>query len=75
MKHASRRRRFFRNVVVELECGHRFEATTSFYRLTKARAVVIAGEVQDRHVTCDTCGASGQMLARFVGTCRGEESS
>lgn len=61
----------FRVVLAKLECGHIESVTTSFYRLSKARAACIYMNLIRKGMWCFRCHARCQPIEYF-GTARAE---
>ena len=68
-----RRRRFFREVHVRLDCGHVTEINTSRFRVSKDLAAIIVLGRARRGCWCLKCGAM-MMPTEFLGVFRGEEA-
>lgn len=67
----SKRKNFYRAVVLELECGHVYKYTTSFYRLHPDRCSLIAGALVRTGVWCNEgCGLC--QPKKYLGTSRAD---
>jgi hypothetical protein len=64
-----RRNRYFRAVLLRLECGHRYKAVSSFYRLSEGRAASLYDHYIRRGAWCTDCRALCQPVEE-LGTCR-----
>jgi hypothetical protein len=63
------RKRFFRGIRVELECGHEEVLPSSWYRLSASLISVLLGYAVRRGVWCKTCKSLCQP-ERMNGTTR-----
>jgi hypothetical protein len=66
------RRRHFRGIKVELECGHVEIVATSSYRLTEKQLYWTKSDAL-KGVVCHSCG-SLQHPTKYIGTCRLDEA-
>jgi hypothetical protein len=67
-----RRQTAYRSVIVELACGCEHEQTTSYLRLSAARAATIANGLARRGVWCTKSSAHAgiQSVVKYLGTRR-----
>jgi len=61
----AKRKTTFRGIEVELDCGCRHVLSTSFYRLSAARAACIVGDELRKAQMCETHGFGQQITKRF----------
>ncbi len=63
------RRRFFRELLIVLECGHEARLNTSRYRVGKATAAILLGDHARKGVWCFPCNACCSII-EFRGVVR-----
>ena len=68
------RRRFFRVVRVQLECGHVGELNTGRWRVSRDLAACIVGDAIRRGVWCFPCNGSC-VPTKYLGVARAYEKS
>jgi hypothetical protein len=66
------RRRYFRAILLKLECGHIHEYVTSSYRLHPVTVALLIGQLIRKGIWCQQgCGLCQPV--GYLGTCRADE--